>query len=58
MPHASTFTRTQPDLGSGISRSTSSNGPFAFGTCTARIFFAMLLNRAFLPKDKAGCGHP
>ena len=27
--------------GSGISRSTISNGPFGCGTCTARIFFAI-----------------
>jgi hypothetical protein len=40
-------------LGSGISRSTSSNGPFAFETCTARIFLAMNLNRPSLQKDKA-----
>src|SRR6266404_5753198 len=43
MPHASTFTRTHPACGSGISRSTISNAPFACGTCTTRIFSAMTL---------------
>jgi hypothetical protein len=37
MPHASTLTRTHPGCGSGISRSTNSNGPPARGTWTARI---------------------
>src|SRR5665647_3102992 len=38
MPHACTFTRTCPAPGVGISLSTSSSGPPAFATCTARIF--------------------
>ena len=37
MPHASTLMRTCPGAGSGTSRSTSSNGPPAFATCTAFI---------------------
>src|SRR5207253_5341960 len=39
MPHAWTLIRTHPACGSGISRSTISNGPFGLETCTARIFF-------------------
>src|ERR671910_875385 len=38
MPHASTLIRTEPAPGSGISRSTISNGPFARLTCATRIF--------------------
>ena len=37
-PQASTRTRTSPRAGSGTSRSTSSSGPPARATCTARIF--------------------
>src|SRR5262245_17861952 len=40
MPHASTFTRTIPALGSGISRSTNSHSPRAFPTCAAFILVA------------------
>src|SRR5437762_3453831 len=46
MPHAWTLIRTQPGSGSGISRSTSSKDPFACGTWTARIFFAIPTCRA------------
>src|SRR4029077_17827377 len=53
MPHASTFTRTQSACGSGISRSTISSGPRGCGTCTARIFFAIIFYRPLLPKNKA-----
>src|SRR4030095_2529704 len=38
MPHDSTFTRTCPAPGSGISRSTISKGPFGRVTCATRIF--------------------
>src|SRR5438552_8873432 len=54
-PHASTFTRTKPDLGSGISRSTTSNGHFAFGICTARIFLAMRSSIVLLSRKRKIC---
>src|SRR6476620_5279834 len=38
MPHASTFTRTCPAPGSGMSRSTNSQSPPALLTCAAFIF--------------------
>ena len=42
-PQASTWMRICPGAGSGSSRSTSSNAPPAFDTCTALIiFFAMV----------------
>jgi hypothetical protein len=45
--------RTQPACGSGISRSTISNGAFGLGTCTARIFFAITFSiDLFFRKDK------
>src|SRR5262245_58334327 len=37
-PQASTLTRTEPALGSGIARSTISKGPFGRVTCATRIF--------------------
>ena len=42
MPQAWTLIRSHPACGSGISRSTISNGPFGLVTCTARIFFAII----------------
>src|SRR5215471_908463 len=52
MPHASTLTRTQPGCGSGMSRSTISNGPPARGTWTTRIFLLMSFHRSSLEKHK------
>ena len=37
MPQACTLIRTDPAPGSGIGRSTISNGPFGLGTCATRI---------------------
>src|SRR5213592_1036014 len=42
MPHASTFTRTCPAPGSGISRSTNSHSPPALLICAAFIFNIVL----------------
>src|SRR2546428_6918962 len=56
MPHASTLMRTCPPAGSGISRSTSSNGPFGRVTCTTRIFdivpprYSYLMNACKTPR--------
>src|SRR5438552_10026722 len=55
IPHAWTLIRTQPGSGSGISRSTSSKDPFACGTWTARIFFAIpYLSRQRVPRQPLG----
>src|SRR2546425_12327154 len=43
MPQACTLTRTWPRLGDGISRSTISKSPPAFGTCATFIFAICVL---------------
>src|SRR4029077_4767150 len=43
MPHASTFTRTCPLAGLGISRSTNSQSPPGFPTCAAFILLFIYL---------------
>jgi hypothetical protein len=55
IPQAWTLMRTDPAPGSGMLRSTISNGPFGRKTCTARIF-GMLPPMVILLSDAARGG--